>query len=69
MGIGAAASPDLGAIPPAIVDRIEIFKDGASAIYGSDAVAGVVNIITRSDFEGIEASLFWSFIRRRWKTR
>ena len=58
MGIGAAASPDLGAIPPAIVDRIEIFKDGASAIYGSDAVAGVVNIITRSDFEGIEASIY-----------
>ena len=58
MGLGAAASPDLGAIPPAMVERIEIFKDGASAIYGSDAVAGVVNIITRTDFEGVEASVY-----------
>jgi iron complex outermembrane receptor protein len=47
---------DLNAIPLAAVARIEILKDGASAIYGSDAIAGVVNIILRKDFSGIEAS-------------
>jgi len=44
--------PDLSGIPLAIVDRIEILRDGASAIYGSDAVAGVINIVLRRDFEG-----------------
>ncbi len=47
---------DISAIPLAAVDRIEVMPDGASAIYGSDAVAGVVNVILRRDFEGIEAS-------------
>jgi iron complex outermembrane receptor protein len=47
MGNGAAAAPDLSHIPTAMVERIEILKDGASAIYGSDAMAGVVNIITK----------------------
>ncbi len=45
---------DLNAIPLAAVERIEILSDGASAIYGSDAIGGVVNIITRSDFTGAE---------------
>ena len=45
---------DLSVIPVAMVERVEILKDGASAIYGADAVAGVVNIITRRDFEGAE---------------
>ncbi len=45
---------DFSTIPVAMVERIEILKDGASAIYGADAVAGVVNIITRKDFEGAE---------------
>ncbi len=44
---GAVGSADLNVLPSAMVDRIEILKDGASSIYGSDAVAGVVNIITR----------------------
>ena len=44
---GSVGSADLNVLPNAIVDRIEILKDGASSIYGSDAVAGVVNIITR----------------------
>ncbi|MYM97170.1 TonB-dependent receptor plug domain-containing protein [Duganella vulcania] len=43
---------NLDAIPTDAVERIEILKDGASAIYGSDAVAGVINIILRKDFEG-----------------
>lgn len=45
---------DFQTIPSTMVERIEILKDGASAVYGADAVAGVVNIITRRDFEGVE---------------
>jgi iron complex outermembrane receptor protein len=47
---------DINLIPMAAVERIEILKDGASAIYGSDALGGVVNIITRKDFQGTEMS-------------
>ncbi|HKT42491.1 MAG TPA: TonB-dependent receptor plug domain-containing protein, partial [Rhodanobacteraceae bacterium] len=49
---------DLSAIPLALVERVEVLLDGASAIYGSDAIAGVINIITRSDFEGGEAGAY-----------
>lgn len=45
---------DLNLIPLAAVDRIEILSDGASALYGSDAIGGVINVITRRDFEGAE---------------
>jgi iron complex outermembrane receptor protein len=51
-------SVDLNNIPSSIIERIEVLKDGASAVYGSDAVAGVVNIITRKDFEGVHASAY-----------
>ncbi|HVT35541.1 MAG TPA: TonB-dependent receptor, partial [Nevskiaceae bacterium] len=47
---------DLNNIPTSIIDHIEVLKDGASAIYGSDAIAGVVNIITRKDYDGQEVS-------------
>lgn len=47
---------DLNSIPVGAVERIEILKDGASAIYGSEAMAGVINIILRSSFEGLELS-------------
>ncbi len=47
---------DLNSIPSSAVERIEILKDGASAIYGSDAIAGVVNIILRKDYKGVELS-------------
>ena len=47
---------DINSIPVAAIERIEVLKDGASAVYGSDAVAGVVNIILRDDFEGFEMS-------------
>ncbi|MDP1698618.1 MAG: TonB-dependent receptor [Xanthomonadaceae bacterium] len=50
----AGGSVDLTSIPTAIVERIEVLKDGASAIYGSDAIAGVINIITRRNFEGMQ---------------
>src|SRR5512138_3028677 len=55
-GLGADATVDLNTIPTAAVERIEILKDGASAVYGSDAVAGVVNVITRTTYSGTEAS-------------
>ena len=52
----APSAQDLNAVPIAVVERIEILKDGASAIYGSDAIAGVINIITRKDFSGTQIS-------------
>lgn len=52
----APDSQDLNSVPMSIVERIEILKDGASAIYGSDAIAGVINIITRKDFDGVQIS-------------
>ena len=55
-GSGGAAQ-NLNQIPSAIIDRIEILRDGASAVYGSDAIAGVVNIITRKDFDGMDISV------------
>ncbi len=48
---------DLNSIPLAAIERIEILKDGASAIYGSDAIAGVVNIILRKDYTGAELTV------------
>jgi iron complex outermembrane receptor protein len=52
--MSASSGSDLNAIPLAAVERIEILSDGASAVYGSDAIGGVVNIITRKDFNGVE---------------
>ena len=54
---GVGATTDLNTIPLAIVERIEVLEDGASSLYGSDAIAGVVNIITRRNFEGGQLSL------------
>jgi iron complex outermembrane receptor protein len=45
--------PDLNTIPITMVDRIEVLRDGASSIYGADAIGGVINIITKKDFEGL----------------
>lgn len=47
-------APDMNMVPMAAVERIEVLTDGASAIYGSDAIGGVVNIVTKKDFEGAE---------------
>lgn len=55
-GEGANSSIDLNTIPIAAIERVEVLKDGASAVYGSDAIAGVVNIILRKNFDGIEFS-------------
>src|SRR3984957_12401306 len=47
-------SVDISTIPLAAIERVEILKDGASALYGSDAIAGVVNFILKSDYQGLE---------------
>jgi iron complex outermembrane receptor protein len=52
--MAASSGADVNAIPLAAVERIEILSDGASAVYGSDAIGGVVNIILRKDFDGAE---------------
>jgi len=54
-GVGGTVGPfDLNVLPASMIDHIDILKDGASSIYGSDAVAGVVNIVTKSNFDGID---------------
>ena len=58
-GTGLGGATDLNTIPTAAVERIEVLKDGASAIYGSDAIAGVVNVILRTDFDGAEANAYY----------
>jgi iron complex outermembrane receptor protein len=55
----STSSVDLNTIPTAIIERVEVLKDGASAIYGSDAIAGVVNIITRKNYSGVDLSSQW----------
>ena len=55
---GANSGVDLNAIPIAAINRVEILKDGASAIYGSDAIGGVINFITQSSYQGAEASAY-----------
>ena len=54
-GVGSAV--DLNTIPTHLVERIEVFKDGASAIYGSDALSGVVNVVTKSEQDGLIANV------------
>jgi len=49
---GIPGAPDLNTIPINIIDRVEVLQDGASAIYGSDAIGGVVNIITKKELDG-----------------
>ena len=54
----AGSSVDISSIPLAAVERVEVLKDGASAIYGSDAIAGVVNFIMREDYQGLEVQAY-----------
>lgn len=54
---GGLAAIDLNTLPISAIERVEVLTDGASAIYGSDAIAGVVNFITRRDVSGIEVSV------------
>jgi|CZKI01.1.fsa_nt_gi iron complex outermembrane receptor protein len=50
---------DINMIPPSAIDHVEIVSDGASALYGSDAVGGVINVIMKSNFNGWEAGVHW----------
>jgi outer membrane receptor protein involved in Fe transport len=59
-GNGADASVDVNASPLPMIERVEILKDGASALYGADAVGGVVNLVTRPQFDGTDVSLLTS---------
>jgi len=53
---GAPSTPSINLIPGSLVDRIDILLDGASSVYGSDAVAGVVNVLLKKDFEGFDVT-------------
>lgn len=66
---GVSGSADLNTIPLAIIDRVEVLEDGASAIYGSDAIAGVVNIITRKNFKGAELHTYYGEYSRGGETK
>lgn len=55
---------DLNSIPIAAVDRIEVLKDGASALYGSDAIAGVVNVILKNEYQGADVSTYFGISQR-----
>lgn len=59
LGITTSGLADISTIPASAVERIEVLKDGASSIYGSDAIAGVINVITRQNFEGTTASAYY----------
>jgi len=56
-GSPGSAQVDLSTIPSSLIKRVEIITGGASAIYGSDAVSGVVNVILKDDFEGFELDI------------
>jgi iron complex outermembrane recepter protein len=53
---GSTVAVDINAVPLAAIERVEVLRDGASSLYGSDAVAGVINFILRSDYTGLELS-------------
>ncbi|WP_349744926.1 TonB-dependent receptor [Roseateles cavernae] len=55
---GDSAGVDLNSIPAGAIQRVEILKDGASAIYGTDAIGGVINFITRQDYRGVDISAY-----------
>lgn len=59
---GVAFVDTASMMPTIAIERMEILKDGAAALYGSDAISGVVNFITRNDFEGLEISVDHQFI-------
>ncbi|TAK93104.1 MAG: TonB-dependent receptor, partial [Aquabacterium sp.] len=67
---GALSGVDINTIPLAMVERIEVLTDGASALYGADALGGVVNIITRRDGDANEATIGWTLPKggaREWR--
>ena len=63
-GTGAGAAVDVNNIPLGAIERVGVLKDGGSAIYGSDAVAGVINFITRKNYNGVEARVGYGLSSR-----
>ena len=61
---GPVSFVDLNSFPLASIDRIEILKDGGSAIYGSDAVAGVVNLVLKTDYKGTDLNYYYGISQR-----
>lgn len=61
MRVGLANTIDVGIIPTALVERIDVLTGGASSVYGSDAVSGVVNFILKKNFEGVRLDANYSF--------
>lgn len=59
LGIDTSGLQDISTIPASAIDRIEVLKDGASSSYGSDAIAGVINLITRSNYEGAQVNAYY----------
>jgi iron complex outermembrane receptor protein len=62
-GSGGVQFVDLNVVPVSAVERIEVLTDGASAIYGSDAVSGVVNIILKKNYQGLEMGGYYGFTK------
>ena len=60
--LAGSGAVDTNIIPSAAIGRVEVLKDGAAATYGSDAIAGVVNFITRTNFEGLEVSASYKLV-------
>jgi iron complex outermembrane receptor protein len=60
---GSASGVDLNSIPSAAIERVEVLKDGASAVYGTDAISGVINFITRREYTGVDLSAYTSDTR------
>ncbi|HEY0943182.1 MAG TPA: TonB-dependent receptor [Steroidobacter sp.] len=56
---GTTSAVDINMIPLNMIDRVEVLKEGAGAVYGSDAIAGVVNFITKKDWDGADVSVEW----------
>jgi iron complex outermembrane receptor protein len=62
---GSPTAVDLNSIPFSAIERVEVLRDGASAVYGTDAVGGVINFITRSDYRGAEGSAMYGNTQER----
>ena len=62
INFGRGSLISVNTIPKGAIDRVDILKDGASSLYGSDAVAGVINYILRKDYQGAEVSASWCTI-------
>lgn len=65
MGVGlSAVDPDI--LPPGVIERVEVITDGGSSLYGADAIGGVINFITRKNFDGVEIDLGYSMADSHW---